>query len=127
MRAGTESALPTLEFGFRATDGSEPSTLPTGVVVRVRPGEELTQECQIEAESDRGGTVPLMPLLWQGDLPGIPGNGAMFVRDLGPEANARLIERFPRRRAGVLYRRIEDGLPILVPYSEGMEALWGEM
>ena len=125
QREGTESVLPTLEFGYGATDGSRPLTLPNGVVVRALPGEQLTRECLGEAESDRGGTVPLMPLLWQGDLPGIPGNGTMFVRDLGPEANTALIERYPTRRVGVLYRRVEDGLPALVPYSTGMEALWG--
>jgi hypothetical protein len=96
------------------------------VVVRARPGEQLTQDCLAEAASDRAGTIPLMPLLWQGDLPGIPGGGAMFVRDLGPETNARLTARFPGRRVGVLYRRFDDGLPVLVPYSEGMQALWGE-
>jgi hypothetical protein len=120
------SELPPLEFGFASTDGSEPMTLPTGVVIRARPDEQLAPECQSEAASDRGGTIPLMPLLWQGDLPGIRGAGAMFVRDLGPSANAELIARYPRRRVGVLYRRIEDGVPVLVPYAEGMRALWGD-
>jgi hypothetical protein len=124
-RTGAASALPPVKFAYQATDGSEPATLPNGVAVRARPGEQLSRECQVEADSDRGGVVPLMPLLWQGDLPGIPGRGTMFVRDLGPEANAQLIERFPRRRVGVLYRRADDGAQVLAPYSAGMEALWG--
>jgi hypothetical protein len=49
----------------------------------------------------------------------------MFVRDMGPDANERLIERYPRRRVGVLYRRKDDGTIALARYDEGMGALWG--
>lgn len=118
------SAEPQVVFAYGANDGSRPITLPDGVAVRARPGEELTPECLREAHSDRGGTMPLMPLIWQGDLPGIPGRGTMFVRDLGPEKNASLGRRYPQRRVGVLYRRPADGVPALVPYSVGMKDLW---
>jgi hypothetical protein len=65
-----------------------------------------------------------MPLLWQGDLPGIPGTGAMYVRDLGPTDDQKLIERFPRHRVGVLLRHPVDGNPTILPYTNAMQLLW---
>jgi len=125
-RGVSTSVLPVLTFAAGDTDGSQPTTLPGGVVVLARPDEQLSPDCEIQSRSDIGGAVPLMPLLWQGDLPGGPARGAMFVRDMGPEANARLIERLRRRQVGVLYRRPEDGAVVLSPYDEAMAALWGE-
>ena len=110
--------------GPALSDGSEYSRLPTGVVVRKRVDETLSPQCLIQANADSLGTLPLMPLLWQGDLPGIAGNGAMFVRDLGPAANRTLIERFPERRPVVLLRRPPDGAIAAVQYEAGMEAMW---
>ena len=46
----------------------------------------------------------------------------MFVRDLGPERNARLTGRHPEREARVLLSRRGDVR--LVPYDEGMRELW---
>jgi hypothetical protein len=125
VRGDTTGTLQRLTFVPGDTDGSQPTTLASGVVVRARPDEQLTSECEIQARSDIGGTVQLMPLLWQGDQLGGPVRGAMFVRDMGPEANARLIERYPRRRVGVLYRQKDDGTIALARYDEGMDALWG--
>jgi len=77
------------------------------------------------------GGAPVVParVLEQADeapAPGLPDRGAMFARDMGPDANAQLIQRYPRRRVGVLYRRAEDGYVTLARYDEGMEALWGD-
>jgi hypothetical protein len=68
--------------------------------------------------------VDVGPLLWQGDLPGIGGDGAMFVRDMGPEANARLIQKYPDRVPLVLLRLRDDQPPTLVAYDDGMKVLW---
>ncbi len=122
---GATTGTPRVSFTAGVTDGSQPTRLPNGVLVRSRDDEQLSEVCLAEAASDRGGAVPLMPLLWQGDLPGIPGAGAMYVRDLGPIENARLIERYPRRRVGVLLRRPEDGTATILPYAAAMEILWG--
>lgn len=122
----TTGMLPRLEFGQAATDGSESSRIPSGVLVRKRADEQLTAECLRQANADRYGTIPLMPLLWQGDLPGLRGNGAMYLRDLGPVANAALVERFPERRPHVLLRRQPGGQPTIVSYEVGMETLWPE-
>lgn len=72
--------------------------------------------------SDFDGVLSLSPLVWRGDLPGLGSAGAMFVRDLGPERNARLIERFPDREAKVLLKR--GGEVPLVSYDRGMAQLW---
>ena len=122
---GTKASLPQISFADGVSDGSTPTRLPNGVVIRAKPDEELTPSCLAQAHSDRGGTIPLMPILWQGDLPGLPGAGAMFVRDLGPTENARLIARYPNRRVGVLLRRPDDGSLTILPYETGMELLWG--
>jgi len=122
---GTMVSTPQVSFTHGVTDASTPTRLPSGVVIRARQDEVLTPSCLAQAHADRGGTIPLMPLLWQGDLPGIPGAGAMYVRDLGPAENARLIERYPRRQVGVLLRRPDDGNLTILPYETGMAMLWG--
>jgi hypothetical protein len=48
----------------------------------------------------------------------------MIVRDLGPEANARLIARYPDRVPMMLFRQQKEGPPRLVPYDVGMKTLW---
>lgn len=119
----TDTAPP-LVFAAGADDGARPTRLPSGVIVRSVPGQPLTSECLLEAQADRFGSVALMPLVWQGDLPGLRERGAMFVRDLGPADNRRLIERFPGRRLAMLLRRSRQGPLALVPYERGVELLW---
>jgi hypothetical protein len=99
--------------------------MPSGSTVRTYPGEVLTPECEREAASDFSEVLALPPLLWQGDLPGLGSHGAMYVRDLGPERNARLLARFPERTPAVLVRGEADQLR-LVPYGPGMTQLWGK-
>src|SRR5690606_7505511 len=94
--------------------------------IRVAEGERLTPECIREAESDRFGILDVAPLLWQGDLPGSGGHGGMFVRDLGPERNARIIEQNPERTPWLFALTRPDGEPQLMPYDEGMRLLWKE-
>lgn len=96
--------------------------MPSGSIVRTYPGEKLEPRCRREAASDYEGAVGLPPLLWQGDLPGLDGAGAMFVRDLGPERNAELIGRFPEREPRTLTRR-EGGI-VVEPYEVGEGRLW---
>lgn len=96
-----------------------------GMAVRTREGEEFTAECRRELEADRFGAVALAPLLWQGDLPGAETGAPLFVRDMGPETNARIRALFPERRAFV-FSPFETGAPpALAPYDEGMRVLWG--
>ena len=92
------------------------------------PATESPERCRREETSDARGVVGLSGLLWRGDLPGLPGGGVMWVRDLGPELNARLIARYPERLPLVLLPPEGDPVPggdwPLVPYEEGMAALW---
>ncbi|MDH5760731.1 MAG: hypothetical protein OEZ65_14175 [Gemmatimonadota bacterium] len=117
---GSEVAL-----RFQGSAGRLPTevVMPSGSRVRTLPGEVLAPECEREAASDFGGILPLAPLLWQGDLPGLGTSGAMFVRDFGRERNGRLLRRFPGRRPLVLLRNGRGDLS-LSPYEEGMGRVW---
>jgi hypothetical protein len=98
--------------------------LPSGPVIRSSAGELLDPRCERQAASDFRGVIELAPLVWQGDLPGIGSDGAMFVRDFGPERNLRLLERFPHREPRVLLRTRNQIR--LAPYEQGMAQLWSE-
>jgi hypothetical protein len=118
-----EGAAPvSVAFASDAATVPRAFTMPSGSVMRSFEGETLSPTCEREASSDFEGALGLPPLLWQGDLPGLPPEGGMFVRDLGPERNARLIARFPERELMALVAR--EGRMELVPYDEGMSALW---
>jgi 4-amino-4-deoxy-L-arabinose transferase-like glycosyltransferase len=113
---------PTLTFASDPATAPRAFTMPSGSVLRSFDGETLTAECEREATSDFAGALGLPPLLWQGDLPGLPVEGAMFVRDLGPDRNQRLIERSPEREPMVLVAR--EGQLRLLSFDEGMRELW---
>ncbi|HUF75075.1 MAG TPA: hypothetical protein VMM35_02295, partial [Longimicrobiales bacterium] len=97
----------------------------TGATVRIRQGERFTQSCLRELNADRFGAVALAPLLWQGDLPGIEEGRPLFVRDLGPERNQRLLDVYPERVAFGFTPVVVEGPPQLLPYGDAMELLWG--
>ncbi len=67
----------------------------------------------------------MSPLLWRGDLAGLDGNNIMFVRDLGPAANARMLAAVPQRRPWLLVPASPDAPPALLPYAQSMSTLWG--
>ena len=48
----------------------------------------------------------------------------MFVRDLGPEDNRRVLEAFPNRQPFVLMTPVPEAGPELLSYREGMEVIW---
>jgi hypothetical protein len=115
-----------LELRFEAASGTEPED--TSQAGALSPAEEgLAFECRRQFTSDGRGVTGLPALLWQGDLPGLSPGGAMFVRDMGPERNALLIDRFPGRRplflmpASPLARLRE---PRLVSFERGTSLLW---
>ncbi len=82
-------------------------------------------ECRRQAASDRYGVLGIPALVWQGDLPGLRPAGPMWVRDLGPDHNVRLLEQFPDRVALVLLPPIGERTWVLVPFEQGMSVLWG--
>lgn len=95
-----------------------------GALVGAQRPEEVVDRCRREAAADRLGLMGLTSYVWRGDLPGLGGAGVLWTRDLGPEANARLIEATPGRTPlFVLPDSASAGL--VVPYEMGVTALWG--
>lgn len=115
---------PPIDFDFRKHAEPPKLRIADGDDIRTQPGVRMPYNCLLEAASDTLGIVEMGPLLWQTDLPGSTGPGAMVVRDMGPAANARIIARYPGRLPVVFYRSEKEGPPRLVPYSVGMNALW---
>lgn len=114
-----------LDFVPRS-DGSPPRVeISPDNWILVSEDTPLTAECVREVEADRYGVIDVTPLVWQGDLPGSPTpRGPLYVRDLGPELNERLISAFPERIPLFFYQPAPDRAPILVPYAEGRDTLW---
>jgi hypothetical protein len=100
--------------------------LTEGNRILVDPERPVTPQCQREARADGFGIISLAPLLWQGDLPGLEEGRPMFVRDLGPEGNRRVMEAFPDRRPYLLMTPAPDSDPEVREYGEGMGIIWGE-
>ena len=98
---------------------------PAGATLRVRPNEVFPDSCMQQLRADRFGAVALAPLVWQGDLPGIEEGRPLFVRDLGPEKNRRVLALYPDRAPFVFVPKAPDAPPELVPYAEAMAILWG--
>jgi len=117
--------VPTLSFERRATDLPQAVEISAGNRIRVVSGEKLTGECARQAGADRFGTIDVTPLLWLGSVPGAGTGGVVFARDMGPAANARLIEASPGRTPWLLGQRSEDAPPELIVYTEAMRVLWG--
>jgi Dolichyl-phosphate-mannose-protein mannosyltransferase len=122
---GERSAdTPPLKFDFSAPNKTQRIEIAQGDEIRYYQGTPLSPTCLRQVASDTLGIIDIAPLVWQGDLPGLNGTGAMIVRDMGPEENARLIARYPGRVPMVLFRREKEGAPQLVPYDAGIKSLW---
>jgi len=98
---------------------------PTGATLRIRPNEVFPDSCIRQLRADRFGAVALAPLVWQGDLPGIEEGRPLYVRDLGPAKNRRVLAMYPDRPAFVFVPKAIDAAPEIVPYAEAMAILWG--
>ncbi len=98
---------------------------PTGATLRIRPNEVFPDSCIQQLHADRFGAVALAPLVWQGDLPGIERGLPLFVRDLGPGKNRRILALYPDRAAFVFVPKAPEAAPELVSYAEAMAILWG--
>lgn len=93
-------------------------------VLRTHLEERPTAECDRQARADGRGVLVLSELIWQGDLPGLPPRHGMFIRDMGPQMNRQLLQKYAGREALVYLRPRPDLDPILLPYVQGMELLW---
>lgn len=113
-----------LDFEPRATDLPPVVQIATGNMMRIRPGTDLAPDCRRQAMADRFGILDVAPLLWLGDLSGGPTTGPMYVRDLGPERNARLIAKHPDRAPYLFFTPGDLEPPVLRPYDEALALLW---
>ncbi len=86
---------------------------------------EVGARCNLENASDSLGALGLTNYLWLDDLPGLEGTGVLWARDLGPEANGRLIGAHPDRSPRFLLPETRGGEWRVVPYEEGLRRLWG--
>ncbi len=98
---------------------------PAGATLRIRPNEVYPDSCIRQLRADRFGAVALAPLVWQGDLPGIEEGLPLYVRDLGPEKNRRILALYPDRAPFMFVPKVPDAAPEIVPYAEAMAILWG--
>jgi hypothetical protein len=117
--------LPTLDMERRSVGLTESIEISPGNRIRVAPGERLGGECARQAAADRSGTIDVTPLLWLGAVPGAASDAVVFARDMGPAANARLLDALPGRTAWMLATSSPDSRPGLVEYEKAMRALWG--
>jgi Dolichyl-phosphate-mannose-protein mannosyltransferase len=115
---------PALNFDFGESGPTGKLDIANGDQIRYSPGTPLPADCLRQIASDTLGIIDISPLLWQTDLPGLASRGAMVVRDMGPDENARLIAREPDRIPMLLFRDTKEGAPRLVPYAAGIKSLW---
>ena len=120
-RAGTP---PALKFDFSSPTSLQKINIASGDEIQYVQGGPLSRACVREVASDTLGIIDIAPHEWQSDLPGLGGEGAMVVRDLGPEENSRLIAQYPERKPMMLLRTVKEGPPALVPYADGIKVLW---
>jgi hypothetical protein len=124
-RAGRTAPRPNVEFDLSSQRRPVRFLIAEDDAIRIVPGQALSRDCLREIASDSSGIMDISSFLWQTDLPDLPGDGTMIVRDMGPEANARLIARYPNRTPMLFYRAEKEKTgPQLVSYAEGLRRLW---
>lgn len=126
LAGGTGPSLPPIDLTQTSAPAERLISLqqPDGSVVWRGEGVEWSEECVREMSADRYGSVALVPLLWQGDLPGLESGGPMFVRDFGPERNQAVRALFPGLEA-LVWAHPPGGRPALLPYDAAMVGFWG--
>jgi hypothetical protein len=111
-----------IDFSRRADQLPQVAEITPGNRIRVVANEPFDSACATQINADQAGVIDVTPFVWQGDLPGLPARGPLFVRDMGPAANRRLITEHEGRRAMML---IPNGDSIaLVPYTIAERAIW---
>jgi hypothetical protein len=125
-RPGGGEELPALDLVLRDHEHRPEVRVGAGPPIRIVEGEPLAPECEREVRADRFGVLEATALFWLGDLPGIEEGRPMYLRDLGPERNREILERYPDRAPYVYAYQGEGGTPVLREYEEGMSLLWGD-
>jgi hypothetical protein len=124
-KAGRITPRPDVDFDPASRRRPAQFLIAEDDAIRANPGQPMSRDCSREIVSDSAGIIDISSFLWRTDLPGLTGDGTMIVRDMGPEANARLIAHYPNRTPMFFYRAAgEDKGPQLVAYAEGLRRLW---
>jgi hypothetical protein len=124
-KAGHVGPRPPVDFDLASSRRPVRFMVAEDDAIRIIPGQPISRECLREIASDTSGIMDISSFLWQTDLPDLPGDGTMIVRDMGPAANARLIARYPDRIPMLFYRAEKEKTgPKLVSYAEGLRRLW---
>lgn len=113
-----------LDFAPRATHLPPVIQIAPGDRIRIERGERIDAGCAAEMAADTAGVIDVSPFLWQGDLPAIGRRGALFVRDMGPAANADLIARNRDREPLMLIEKSER--VSLQPYHAAARSVWSD-
>jgi hypothetical protein len=122
---GRVTSRPNIEFDPASRRRPAQFRIGADNSIRADPAQPLSRDCLRQIASDSSGIIDISSFLWQTDLPGLPGDGTMIVRDMGPEANAKLIARYPDRIPLFFFRAEGEGKgPQLVSYAEGLRRLW---
>ena len=112
-----------LDFKPRAVNLPAVAEITPGNRIRVVANEQFDDACAKQIQSDQDGILDVTPFVWQGDLPGLTPRGALFARDMGPEANRALIAAHPERKPLML---LPDAEAVrLVPYGDAEAKIWG--
>jgi hypothetical protein len=120
--ANGEKSSIQLDFKPRATNLPAIAEITPGNRIRVIANHPIEAVCADEIRADLAGIIDVTPFIWQGDLPGKHPAGALFVRDLGPEENRKLMAAHHTRRAMMM---LPDGDSVrVVPYSIAERAFW---
>jgi hypothetical protein len=120
--SGAKSSV-RLDFKARAVNLPLIAEITPGNRIRVLANEVLDSTCIAQVNADRSGVIDVTPFVWQGDLPGRAAEAALFVRDMGPVANRRLMAEQEGRRP-LMMLPYGDSIG-LVPYTIAERAIWG--
>src|SRR6185503_20306364 len=102
-----DAFVPQLNFDFAGATRPQKMEIAQGDEIRYYPNRPLSPSCLAQVASDTLGIIDISPLAWQHDLPGLTGNGAMIVRDMGPtERRAPGAGTLRRRHQTVVAQRV---------------------
>lgn len=121
------AGLPALDVDPRTFEFLPRHDMGGGASFRYDPDRQLSVSCTRQALADRYGAMDASLLLWMGALPGLEEERGrpMIARDLGPELNRMLMDRYPERRP-VFFGSLGLEEPLqLHDYDLAMETLWG--
>ena len=122
----TTTALPPLDLAPRTFEYLPRPEIAPDVRIRLDTARALDDSCRRQIQPDRYGATDASFFLWMGDLPGIESGRPMYARDLGPELNRHLLERYPNRTAWMYGHFGEGESPRLLPYDRAVRMLWGD-